>query len=156
MKNGAFSIFGTVDFDGTDRLTLTLGGNYTKDRKRFSTNVVSSDVFSGVNLDAAAYTPFRQALLVGQGVDPVTAAFLAANPTMTLPDGRSANPLAGLKAFQFLPPFLNVPHEVESGKTNAGAFSYRVRAAYALHDTVNTYANYATEPESAQVGKSEG
>src|SRR3546814_3619198 len=89
MKNEAFSIFGTVDFDVTDRLTLTLGGNYTKDRKRFSTNVVSSDVFSGVNLDAAAYTPFRQALLVGQGVDPVTAAFLAANPTMTLPDGRS-------------------------------------------------------------------
>src|SRR3546814_6338552 len=88
MKNEAFSIFGTVDFDVTDRLTLTLGGNYTKDRKRFSTNVVSSDVFSGVNLDAAAYAPFRQALLVGGGVDPVTAAFLAANPTLP-----GANPL---------------------------------------------------------------
>src|SRR3546814_14667558 len=61
---------------------------------------------------------------------PVTAAFLAANPTMTLPDGRSANPLAGLKAFQFLPPFLNVPNAVESGKTNDGDFSYSVRAAY--------------------------
>src|SRR3546814_5548541 len=63
MKNEAFSIFGIVDFDVTDRLMLTLGGNYTKDRKRFSTNVVSSAVFSGVNLDAAAYMPFRQALL---------------------------------------------------------------------------------------------
>jgi len=154
MKNEAFSIFGTVDFDVTDRLTLTLGGNYTKDRKRFSTDVVSSDVFSGVNLDAAAYTPFRQALLIGQGVPAPTAAFLAANPTLTLPDGRSANPLAGLKAFQFLPPFLNVPNAVESGKTNDGDFSYSVRAAYELTDTVNVYATYATGFKASSVNLS--
>lgn len=154
MKNEAFSIFGTVDFEVTDRLTLTLGGNYTKDRKRFSTNVVSSDVFSGINLDAAAYTPFRQALLVGQGVPPAQAAVLAANPTMTLPDGRSANPLAGLKAFQFLPPFLNVPNAVESGKTNDGDFSYSVRAAYELTDTVNIYATYATGFKASSVNLS--
>ena len=154
MKNEAFSIFGTVDFEVTDRLTLTLGGNYTKDRKRFSTDVVSSDVFSGVNLDAAAYTPFRQALLIGQGVPAPTAAFLAANPTMTLPDGRSANPLAGLKAFQFLPPFLNVPNAVESGKTNDGDFSYSVRAAYELTDTVNIYATYATGFKASSINLS--
>ncbi|KQZ72901.1 TonB-dependent receptor [Sphingopyxis sp. Root214] len=154
MKNEAFSIFGTVDFEVTDRLTLTLGGNYTKDRKRFSTDVVSSDVFSGVNLDAAAYTPFRQALLIGQGVPAPTAAFLAANPTLTLPDGRSANPLAGLKAFQFLPPFLNVPNAVESGKTNDGDFSYSVRAAYELTDTVNIYATYATGFKASSVNLS--
>ena len=154
MKNEAFSIFGTVDFDVTDRLTLTLGGNYTKDRKRFSTNVVSSDIFSGINLDAAAYTPFRQALLIGQGVPAPTAAFLAANPTLTLPDGRSANPLAGLKAFQFLPPFLNVPNAVESGKTNDGDFSYSVRAAYELTDTVNIYATYATGFKASSVNLS--
>jgi len=154
MKNEAFSIFGTVDFEATDRLTLTLGGNYTKDRKRFSTNVVSSDVFSGVNLDAAAYTPFRQALLIGQGVPAPTAAFLAANPTLTLPDGRSANPLAGLKAFQFLPPFLNIPNAVESGKTNDSDFSYSVRAAYELTDTVNIYATYATGFKASSVNLS--
>ena len=154
MKNEAFSIFGTVDFEVTDRLTLTLGGNYTKDRKRFSTNVVSSDVFSGVNLDAAAYTPFRQALLIGQGVPAPTAAFLAANPTLTLPDGRSANPLAGLKAFQFLPPFLNIPNAVESGKTDDGDFSYSVRAAYELTDTINIYATYATGFKASSVNLS--
>ena len=154
MKNEAFSIFGTVDFEVTDRLTLTLGGNYTKDRKRFSTNVVSSDVFSGVNLDAAAYTPFRQALLIGQGVPAPTAAFLAANPTLTLPDGRSANPLAGLKAFQFLPPFLNIPNAVESGKTDDGDFSYSIRAAYELTDTINIYATYATGFKASSVNLS--
>ncbi|PCF92569.1 TonB-dependent receptor [Sphingopyxis terrae subsp. ummariensis] len=154
MKNTAWSIFGTVDFDVTDRLTLTLGGNYTKDKKRFTTDVTSTDVFSGINLDAAAYTPFRQALLIGGGVDPATAAFLAANPTLTLPDGSSANPLSGLKAFQFLPPFLNVPNSVEPGKTNDGDFSYSARLAYKLTDTVNVYATYATGFKASSVNLS--
>jgi iron complex outermembrane receptor protein len=154
MKDEAFSIFGTLDFEVTDRLTLSLGGNYTKDRKNFSTNVISTDVFSGINLNAAAYTPFRQALLIGQGVPAPTAAFLAANPTLTLPDGRSANPLAGLRAFQFLPPFLNVPNAVEDGKTNDGDFSYSVRAAYELTDTVNVYATYATGFKASSVNLS--
>ncbi len=158
MKNEAFSIFGTVDFEVTDRLTLTLGGNYTKDRKRFSTDVVSSDVFSGINLDAAAYAPFRNQLLFQGGRAqaigtqlglgrPATAAeigaFAGANPAAFAAisagaqanananqNNPAANPLNGLKAFQFLPPFLNVPNAVESGKTNDGDFSYSVRAAY--------------------------
>ncbi|MCW5647524.1 MAG: TonB-dependent receptor, partial [Sphingopyxis sp.] len=154
LKNEAFSIFGTVDFEVTDRLTLSLGGNYTKDRKRFATDVTSTDVFSGINLDAPQYAPFRQALLIGSGVDPATAAFLAANPTLTLPDGRSANPLAGLKAFQFLPPFLNVPNAVEKAKTNDGDFAYSVRAAYELTDTVNIYATYATGFKASSVNLS--
>ena len=184
MKNEAFSIFGTVDFEVTDRLTLSLGGNYTKDRKRFSTNVVSSDVFSGINLDAAAYAPFRNQLLfqgglaqlVGgaQGLNlgrPATAAeiggFAGANPAVfaALSAGAqanananqnnpAANPLNGLKAFQFLPPFLNVPNAVESGKTNDGDFSYSVRAAYELTDTVNVYATYATGFKASSINLS--
>src|SRR3546814_12637342 len=73
---------------------------------------------------------------------------------MTLPDGRSANPLAGLKAFQFLPPFLNVPNAVESGKTNDGDFSYSVRAAYELTDPVNIYATYATGFKASSINLS--
>lgn len=154
MKNTAWSIFGTLDFEVTDRLTLTLGGNYTKDKKRFTADVTSTDVFSGINLDAAAYAPFRRALLIGGGVDPATATFLAANPTLTLPNGSSANPLSGLKAFQFLPPFLNVPNSVESGKTNDGDFSYSARLAYKLTDTVNVYATYATGFKASSVNLS--
>ncbi|MBN8845908.1 MAG: TonB-dependent receptor [Sphingomonadales bacterium] len=154
MKNEAFSLFGTVDFEVTDRLTLTAGANYTQDRKRFATDVVSSDVFSGINLDAAAYAPLRQALLVAQGVPAPTAAFLAANPTTTLPDGRSANPLAGLKAFQFLPPFLNVPNSVEPGRTKDKDLAWSVRAAYELTDTVNVYATYATGFKASSVNLS--
>ena len=182
MKNEAFSIFGTVDFEVTDRLTLTLGGNYTKDRKRFSTDVVSSDVFSGINLDAAAYAPFRNQLLFQGGRAqaigtqlglgrPATAAeigaFAGANPAAFAAisagaqanananqNNPAANPLNGLKAFQFLPPFLNVPNAVESGKTNDGDFSYSVRAAYELTDTVNIYATYATGFKASSVNLS--
>ena len=154
MKNTAWSIFGTLDFEVTDRLTLTLGGNYTKDKKSFTADVNSTDVFSGINLDAAAYAPFRRALLIGGGVDPATATFLAANPTLTLPNGSSANPLSGLKPFQFLPPFLDVPNSVEPGKTNDGDFSYSARLAYKLTDTVNVYATYATGFKASSVNLS--
>lgn len=184
MKNEAFSIFGTVDFEVTDRLTLTVGGNYTKDRKNFSTNVVSSDVFSGINLDAPAYAPFRNQLLFQGGIAqtiggpavlnlgrPATAAeiqtFAGANPAAYAgiagqvqafatanQNNPAVNPLNGLKAFQFLPPFLNVPNAVESGRTNDGDFSYSLRAAYELTDTVNIYATYATGFKASSINLS--
>ena len=68
LSNSAISVFGQTDFKVADRLTLTAGISYTKDNKRFSTNVVSSDVFAGINLDAAAYAPFRNSLLRGGAV----------------------------------------------------------------------------------------
>ncbi|WP_317151570.1 TonB-dependent receptor [Sphingopyxis indica] len=154
LKNTSWSIFGTVDFEITDRLTFTAGANYTQDRKRFSTDVVSTDTFSAVDLDSPAYTPFREALLIGGGVDPATAAYLAANPTIVLPDGSSANPLAGLKAFQFLPPFLNVPNAVEPGKTHDNDLAWSARLAYELTDTVNVYATYATGFKASSINLS--
>ena len=184
MKNTAWSIFGTVDFDVTDRLTLTLGGNYTKDKKRFTTDVTSTDVFSGINLDAPAYAPFRNQLIYQGGLAqtiggpdvlnlgrPATAAeigaFAGANPAafagisgqvQAFADANqnnpAANPLNGLKAFQFLPPFLNVPNSVEPGKTNDGDFSYSARLAYKLTDTVNVYATYATGFKASSVNLS--
>lgn len=154
FSNEAYSIFGTVDFEITDRLTLTGGFNYTKDKKRFSTNVVSSDVFSSIDLDAPQYTPFREQVLLGAGVDPGEAAFLAANPTITLPDGTSANPFNDLKAFQFLPPFLNVPNAVEDGRTNDDDLAWSVRASYAVTDNLNFYATYATGFKASSINLS--
>ncbi|HEY9091597.1 TonB-dependent receptor [Parasphingorhabdus sp.] len=154
FSNEAYSIFGTVDFEITDRLTLTGGFNYTKDKKRFLTNVISSDTFSGIDLDAPQYAPFREQLLIGGGVDPATAAFLAANPTITLPDGTSANPLSGFKAFQFFPPFLNVPNAVEDGRTKDDDLAWSVRAAYTVNDNVNVYATYATGFKASSINLS--
>ena len=50
QDNESWSIFGSVDFDVTDRLTLTLGGNYTDDSKRVSASTVNNDDFSNLSL----------------------------------------------------------------------------------------------------------
>ena len=153
LKDEAFSIFGTIDFEVTDRLTLSLGGNYTKDQKQFSTNVISTDVFSGLNLvgigrsaitqqgiattvgqtlglgrlaTAAEVGAFAQAQPAAFGqISAGAAAFATANQ-----NNPAVNPLLALRPLQFLPPFLNVPNSVEDGKTDDGDFSYSVRAAY--------------------------
>jgi len=65
LRSEAGSLFGQFDVDVTDRLTLTLGGNWTDDHKHFRTATVSSDVFSNINFDAPQYAPFRQQLLFG-------------------------------------------------------------------------------------------
>ncbi len=191
MKNEAFSIFGTVDFEVTDRLTLSLGGNYTKDRKRFSTNVVSSDTFSGIDLRGSGGRVLgQQALATGVGqalglpagtlatpaqiqafagaqpaifgqINAQATAFGQLNANLTTAQAAAdnnpltvGNPFLALTPFQFLPPFLNVPNAVESGKTNDGDFSYSVRAAYELTDTVNVYATYATGFKASSINLS--
>ncbi|MGB7373996.1 TonB-dependent receptor [Pontixanthobacter sp.] len=144
QNNEAYSLFGQVDLELTDRLTVTLGANYTKDKKRVVSNGVATEPFSLIDLDAPQFAGSRQLLLQGAGVDPATAAFLAANPTIVLADGSSANPFDGLRAFQFLPQILNIPNAVEDGRSNDDDVTYIARAAYELSDTVNVYASYAT------------
>ena len=60
LKSESISVFGQLDFEITSGLTLTLGGNYTDDSKRFVTNAVSTDTFSSIDFNAAQYAPFRQ------------------------------------------------------------------------------------------------
>lgn len=122
FSDRSYSIFGSVDFKPLDGLTLTGGFNYTHDRKNVTSGVVATEPFSAVDLVA---------LGVALGVLP------------TLANG-PANPLIGLKALQFLPPFLNFPNAAESGKTRDSNISYTLRAAYELNRHVNFYATYAT------------
>jgi len=53
QDNEAFSVFGTVDFNVTDRLTLTGGINYTEDKKDVSGSSVNTDVFGNLDLEGA-------------------------------------------------------------------------------------------------------
>ena len=50
LDNEAFSIFGQLDIDIVDGLTLTLGGNYTIDDKRFALDFDTSDTFATIDL----------------------------------------------------------------------------------------------------------
>ncbi len=182
LESEAISLFGQVDFEITDGLVLTVGGNYTDDSKTYATNAVSSDVFSSIDLDASQYAPFRGQLLFGgalaQGVGtvlnlgrPATAAeigaFAMANPgaygvisagatayANANANNPAANPLAPLRALQFMPPFLNVPNSVEDGKTNDDNFSYTVRLAYDVNNTFNVYASYATGFKASSINLS--
>ncbi len=122
-KNEAYSIFGQVDFEPVEGLTLTAGGNYTHDKKQVASNVRSTDVFSGLDLVLA-------------GTRAGVPAALATNP--------AANPFLGLRGLQFIPPFLNFPNAVEDGRTNDSKFTYTLRAAYKLNSNLSTYATYAT------------
>lgn len=172
QDNEAFSLFGQFDFAVTDRLTLTVGANYTKDAKDVRSNGRSTDAFSRINLDAPQFAGSRALLLsqgaLAQGVGnalglgrSATAAeiggFAAANPAVfgqinagaqafaaANANNPAANPLGGLRAFQFLPPILNIPNAVEDGRTRDDAVTYLARANYEVTDTVNVYLSYAT------------
>ena len=122
-KNNSYSIFGQVDLEPVDGLTFTGGFNYTRDKKSLATNNVSTDVFSSLDLVLA-------------GVRAGVPATVAANPAF--------NPFLGLRALQFLPPFLNFPNAVEDGKTRDSDFSYTLRVAYKFSPRLSTYLTYAT------------
>ena len=53
QENESFSVFGTVDFDVTDKFTITVGGNFTSDSKDVSFSQVNSDTFSDLSLQGA-------------------------------------------------------------------------------------------------------
>lgn len=122
FSDRSYSVFGSADFKPFERLTLTGGFNYTHDRKNVTSGVITTEPFSAIDLVV---------LGVALGVPPA----LANGP---------ANPLIGLNALQFLPPFLNFPNAVESGKTRDSNVSYTLRAAYELNRHLNFYATYAT------------
>ncbi|MDQ7017988.1 MAG: TonB-dependent receptor [Robiginitomaculum sp.] len=54
------------------------------------------------------------------------------------------NPLLGLQALQFMPPFLGFPNAVENGKTNDNKLTWTARAAFDATDNINVYASAAT------------
>jgi len=148
----AFSLFGTVDYHLTDRLTATLGLNYTQDNKDAFGRVTSTDAFSAIDLGVLA--PYiSQAtlggLLLQAGVNPTdptaVAAFAGAYPTVFAQmQGVAAGATPGLQSLQFFPQFVNFPNAVETGSTNDSDTSYTLRLAYDLTDHVNVYGSYAT------------
>lgn len=169
LKNEAYSVFGQVDFEIADGLTLTGGLNYTHDRKRYSTNTTSNDVFAGLDFVALARAGGIAQGLIGQGVNPANPAAVQAyaSAPATAPifqaivAGATAastnpalNPLLALTPLQFFPPFQNVPNAVELGRVSDGDVSYTARLAWEVTDTVNVYATYATGYKAASVNLS--
>ncbi len=174
QDNEAYSLFGTLDYDVTDRLTLSVGGNYTKDTKNVSGSTVNNDTFSnlsltgadgtrvistGIFLNGAPGVPSFSAALGGLPFTPenfsaaASGAFGAAaqgyvNAVLGASAGLAADtvngPLAGLLPLQFQPQFLAFPNAVEGGKTSDDEFTYTLKAAYEINDNLNAYISTAT------------
>ncbi len=51
QDNQAYSLFGTLDWELTDRMVLTLGINHTRDEKEVTLSQINTDVFSQIDLD---------------------------------------------------------------------------------------------------------
>jgi len=168
LKGEAMSLFGQVDFEVVDGLVLTLGGNYTDDSKTFTTNSVSTDVFSSIDLVAMrnaltnvgiAQTIGGLLMVPGGFASPAQiAGFAAANPAgfAQVQAGAAAAtaPLLQLTALQFMPPFVNLPNSVEDGKISDSDFAYTVRLAYDVNSYINVYASYATGFKASSINLS--
>ncbi len=122
LTQDSFSVFGQVDLHPTDRLTITGGAAYLNDRKASTANVVLSDPFSQLNL---------------QAVPQFTA--------LGLP-GNLYGALGALQFFYGNAPThgpVNYPNANESGILKGHKVTYLGRANYDL-GVVNLYASYST------------
>jgi len=140
------SLFGQFDWHATDRVTITLGANYTEVDKNASVTQVNTDVFSSLDMVQIGFGSIF-AGLVGQGVDPAVAAQIAAALSTVPCDGivdPACNPALGLQALQFLPPFVDFPNSVENGKSNDSATTWTARIAWDATDSINLYASAGT------------
>lgn len=165
QEDQAWSVFGSLDFHLTDRLTATLGANYTENEKDVTAEIIGTDVLSDLDLTQVGYalvlpavvgvaTMNPNATLADAGAlaatDPLTYAFvqqqalaIASNyDTSTGPN--TFNPLVGLQPLQFQPQFVGIPNAVESGSTSVDELTYNFRLAYDLTDNINVYGSYGT------------
>ncbi|MGX6646805.1 TonB-dependent receptor [Maricaulaceae bacterium MS644] len=162
-------IFGQVDFDLTERLTLTAGLAYFQSEKEVDfTNVVRTNPFSDLNLVAIGESLVLAGLVGANPLftgtnpqDPAqVGAFAAANPAVfaalqaaaasastTFPSSGAAlsNPLLtlfeqGLQPLGALTPF---PNSVEDGETSDSDWPYTLRLAYDATDNFNVYASFS-------------
>lgn len=136
-ENTSFSLFGQLDFEPADGLVFTVGANFTDDQKEASSNNISTDVFSGIDLIQAGFNlAVAPPALGGLGLPPEQASIFAS------PGG--GNPFLPLQGLQFNPPYLNFPNVVEDGRTDDQDLSYTLRIAYEASDNLSLYATYAT------------
>ncbi|MCB2078218.1 MAG: TonB-dependent receptor [Novosphingobium sp.] len=184
LKDEAFSVFTQFDVEVAERLTFTGGLNYTHDKKRFSTDTFSSDAFSAIDVNSPFYAPLRNQVLfqgglasqvgtiLGLGRSATAAeiqAFAGANPAAfgqvaaavqafanANQNNPAVNPLNALRPLQFLPPFLNVPNAVETGKTSDNNVSWTARLSYEATDQITLYGGVAKGFKASSINLSRG
>lgn len=165
QDNEAYSLFGTLDYEVTDRLTLSAGGNYTQDDKSVRIFDNNNDALSNIDLDtnpgvfALAGGAIQAAF--GDATNPISQQFAATFGAPLTAASFTSLPAAFQQAFtqgvqvsignafradglQPFPQFLVFPNSVEDGTTSDDDFTYTLKAAYEVNDNINVYASTAT------------
>jgi outer membrane receptor protein involved in Fe transport len=144
-KNTAWSIFGQLDFEPFDGLTLTGGFNYTKDKKRVASANTTTDTFSTIDLiQTAANAGIPGTIPAGTFPGQTAALFPRTTACTAGAPAGTCNPFLGFRPLQFLPAFLNFPNVVEDGRTSDSDWSYTIRANYKFDNRMSAYITYAT------------
>lgn len=145
MDNRSYSIFGQVDINLTDRLTVTGGVSYIDDRKEYTTNEVLTEQFSRFGRDGLVQVGngllLQQALLNGLSLAQAQA-FADANQ-----ENPDVNPLLALQPLQLFAIPVNVPdpnNPLDDGLREDDKVTYTARAAYDVTDFLNAYFTYST------------
>ncbi|MFZ9708751.1 MAG: TonB-dependent receptor [Steroidobacteraceae bacterium] len=159
QDTSAGTVFGQLDFDVSDRLTLTAGVANTSTNKDVDFQQLSNEAFSALNLVDVGFALIRAQLapLAAAGVPAATIAAIAdqasvagAARTIQVPCFRPAapigaltgcisNPLLPLYDLQFLHPI--VPFRDRSKDSEQ---TYTLRLAYDMSDAVNVYGGIST------------
>ena len=156
----AWSVFGQLDFNVTDRFTVTLGGRYSDESKEMVATIDQPDpisAFSFVDLarDLRLVTPTTCdptlfPVIGGDACAYLVPALLAqagapVDPTQPLSDAQARmgalNPLLAFQAFQNWPPVSGSDFPTSRNDTN---FSGNIILSYDVSDTLNVYGSYAT------------
>lgn len=122
QDNQAYSLFVSLDYDMTEALTATLGLSYTNDEKEVTIESDNTEILSSIDFDT----------------DPT----LFGVPLVFIPTLSPFVPT--LKGVQFLPPQIEFPNSIESGKSSDSKTTWSVRLAYELNKNVNLFATAAT------------
>ena len=156
QDSDAYTLFGQVDFDLTDRLTLTAGLAYTNTQKDVVFEQTTDEAFSSLNFVNIGFGLINAQLapLAALGVPAATLAAIADQasvadgqlvpcfnppPPIGAFTGAICNPLLALYPLQFLHPVVPFSDSSDDSKT-----TYTVRLAYDLNDNVNVYGGVST------------
>ena len=153
QNTDASTIFGQLDFNLTDRLTLTGGIAYTNTDKDVDFQQNSNEAFLALNLVQVGYGLILQQLVAAK-IPAATAASIADRASVadgaTIPCyvapapfgallGPLCNPVLAGYALQFLSPVVPFTDKSKDSKT-----TYTARVALEINDHVNAYAGVAT------------
>ena len=153
QDNDAYNLFGQLDFDINDRVTLTAGAAYTNTKKDVNFAVTNSEAFSGVDLVQLGFAQIFGALTGGRAPTPANFAAFPAQASLAdtasvracvagqpaFPAGPLCNSGLALHALQFLSPVVPYAESSDDSKT-----TYTVRLAFEASDNLNVYGGIST------------